>query len=173
MQDFYKLFPKIRPNFPGLSIYPACAFNIGPQTVCVDHVDNLNYPSTPCAITAVGNFDCDRGGHLYLPTLKLYIRFPSGCTILISSASIQHGNTPIGPGEERCSITQYVPGGIVRYVQHKGQRVNQLVEDRAVYDGKKGKKGVIGDHWKDQLCRLSLYQDLEADRVFSSWSMKK
>ncbi|KAJ8085361.1 hypothetical protein PM082_011023 [Marasmius tenuissimus] len=52
-----------------------------------------------CAITAVGQFKSSEGGHLVLPDLKVIIEFPSGCTFLLPSAVLQHGNTQIQEGE--------------------------------------------------------------------------
>ncbi|TFY79267.1 hypothetical protein EWM64_g4744 [Hericium alpestre] len=43
-------FEKLRACFPGLkwpfqnSIFPTCTFNLGPATVCLDHVDSTNVP---------------------------------------------------------------------------------------------------------------------------------
>ncbi|KAI0065657.1 hypothetical protein BV25DRAFT_1791011, partial [Artomyces pyxidatus] len=100
------------------SAYPMATANLGPSTICVDHHDCGNYPSLPHTITALGSFNPDKGGHLYMWELKLKVRFPPGSTILLSSAGIRHGNVPIQPGEKRYSFTQYCPGGLHRWVRH-------------------------------------------------------
>ena len=90
--------------------------NLGPQTVTRKHVDHFNIPFGWCAITALGNFDHTRGGHLVLWELKLIIEFPAGSTIFIPSAIINHSNLAIQPHEQRYSLTQYTAGGIARWV---------------------------------------------------------
>ncbi|KAI0261899.1 hypothetical protein BC834DRAFT_805445, partial [Gloeopeniophorella convolvens] len=101
-------------NFPN-SVYPTCTVNLGPSTVCLEHNNATNYPGLPCSITPLGNYDPSRGGHLCLFDLKLYVRFPPGCTALILSAGLCHGNTPIGSTKKRYSFTQYCVGGLVRW----------------------------------------------------------
>ncbi|KAF8878633.1 hypothetical protein BD779DRAFT_1613016 [Infundibulicybe gibba] len=100
------------------SIYPAITFNCGPKTECREHVDHGNASNMLCAITALGEFDHTRGGHLVLFPLKLAIQFPPGATILIPSACLAHGNTTLQPGETRQSITQYCAGGLIRWVDY-------------------------------------------------------
>jgi hypothetical protein len=100
-------------NFPKNSTYPTVALNFGPQSVCDDHEDSLNFFAYLCAITAVGRFKHKKGGQLILRQLKLYADFPSGSTILIPSASVTHANIPIQP---RYSVTQYLPAGLICWV---------------------------------------------------------
>ncbi|KAI0058492.1 hypothetical protein BV25DRAFT_1810545, partial [Artomyces pyxidatus] len=161
----YKGYPEIRPNFVN-SAYPTAAANLGPSTICVDHIDCSNYPSLPCAITALGAFNPDLGGHLYMWDLKLKIRFPPGSTILLSSAGIRHGNVPIEadwwpiqPGETRYSFTQYCPGGLRRWVRHGFRPALSLSKrERDALDGV-GDEGLLR-----QLSRLSKYDELKQDR---------
>ncbi|TFY75626.1 hypothetical protein EWM64_g8386 [Hericium alpestre] len=110
--------PNLKRNFPG-SVYPTITFNLGPRSICREHKDASNAPGVPCAITALGSFDPDKGGEIYLSDLKLIIRFPPGCTILLSSACMRHGNLPIQEGEHRYSLTQYCPGGLLQWAQHE------------------------------------------------------
>ncbi|KAF8162027.1 hypothetical protein K438DRAFT_1909839 [Mycena galopus ATCC 62051] len=109
--------PSLRPNFAG-SIFAACTFNFGPRAICAPHLDFANLAWGWCAITALGNFDPDFGGHLILWDLGLVIRFASGSTILIPSALIRHSNIPIRPHEERSSFVQYTAGGLFRWVRN-------------------------------------------------------
>src|SRR6201996_4263351 len=80
--------PKLRWNFPR-SVFAACTFNFG-RAVTIPHLDFANLAWGWCAITALGKFDPDRGGHLILWDLKLVIRFPPGSTIFIPSALLRH-----------------------------------------------------------------------------------
>jgi hypothetical protein len=74
-------------NFPReVSVFAAATFNFGPATVTFPHTDTLNLVWGWCAITALGAFDPQRGGHLVLWDLCLVIQFPPGSTILIPSA---------------------------------------------------------------------------------------
>ncbi|KAH9911175.1 uncharacterized protein BXZ73DRAFT_57306 [Epithele typhae] len=132
--------PSLRLNFPDRSIYTGFSVNYGPRTATLPHLDSGNYPSVPCVITSLGRFNPDRGGHLYFPDLKIYIRFPPKCTVLFSSASIKHGNTAVrGADAERMSITQYVAGGIVRFVRHRFRLVKEMSrQERLRLDGPPG-----------------------------------
>lgn len=98
------------------SVFSSISFNLGPKTASWPHTDNHNLAFGWCAITALGNFDPDRGGHLILWDLGLVIRFPPGSTILIPSALLTHSNLPIQPGETRYSIIQYSSAGLFRWV---------------------------------------------------------
>ncbi|KZP23140.1 hypothetical protein FIBSPDRAFT_910314 [Athelia psychrophila] len=69
-----------------LSVYPCATVNFGPVTCTFDHVDPANLPFGLCAVTALGDFDHTRGGHLVLWDLKLIIEFPAGSTALLPSA---------------------------------------------------------------------------------------
>jgi hypothetical protein len=79
-----------------------------------------------CAITAAGKFDHTKGGHLILPDLKIIIEFPSGCTLLLPSAILRHGNTPVRTGETRYSVTQYSAGGIFRWLEYGNRTEGEL-----------------------------------------------
>ncbi|KAK1215437.1 hypothetical protein PQX77_021976 [Marasmius sp. AFHP31] len=57
--------PHLKENFND-TVFAACTWNIGPQFVSYPHVDSNNYPFTWCAITAMGDFNPDLGGHLIL-----------------------------------------------------------------------------------------------------------
>ncbi|KAJ7185940.1 hypothetical protein C8R46DRAFT_1208044 [Mycena filopes] len=107
----------IRRNFPEkFSVFTTATYNFGPVTVTLPHIDFGNLAWGWCAITALGHFDPDRGGHLVLWDLNLIIRFPPGSTILLPSAILRHSNLNIGPNETRSSFTQFTPAGIFRWV---------------------------------------------------------
>ncbi|KAL0057298.1 hypothetical protein AAF712_016067 [Marasmius tenuissimus] len=109
-----------KPNFDR-SQFASLTCNFGPQVCTSIHTDAKNCPHSMCAITAVGQFESSKGGHLVLPDLKVIIEFPSGCTFLLPSAVLRHGNTRIQEGETRYSVTQYSAGGIFRWLEY-GQR---------------------------------------------------
>ncbi|KAI0261443.1 hypothetical protein BC834DRAFT_895978 [Gloeopeniophorella convolvens] len=151
--------PGLRFNFKN-SVYPTCTANLGPSTVTLEHSDATNYPGAPCSITPLGNFDPSQGGHLCLFDLMLYVRFPAGCTALISSAGLRHGNTPVGSGETRYSFTQYCLGGLMRWAAYGCRRAGDLsAKDRKKLDKE------VGEGWKSQLSRFSVFWDLEKDRA--------
>jgi hypothetical protein len=100
------------------SVFAACTFNFGPRAICAPHLDFANLGWGWCAITALGDFDPDVGGHLILWDLRLVVRFPPGATILLPSAAIRHSNTPIRNHEHRCSFVQYTAGGLFRWVRN-------------------------------------------------------
>ncbi|KAI0059810.1 hypothetical protein BV25DRAFT_1808394 [Artomyces pyxidatus] len=150
--------PELIANFKN-SAYPTATFNLGPKTICLDHRDSANFPSLPCAITALGDFNADLGGHLYLWDLGLKIRFPAGSTILLPSAGIRHGNVPVRKGEKRYSLTQYCAGGLLRWVRH-GFRPARGLSAAA----RQALEGPPDQVWRDQLARLSTLESLQADR---------
>ncbi|KAI0041279.1 hypothetical protein FA95DRAFT_1501730 [Auriscalpium vulgare] len=143
------------------SAYPTATANLGPETACLLHNDCTNFPGLACAITALGPFNADTGGQMLLIDLRLRIRFPAGCTILLSSAGLRHGNLPVADGERRYSFTQYCTGGIMRWVRHGMRPAGDLTEEERVeLDGPKG------EGWARQLGRLSKYNELQKDRAF-------
>jgi len=117
LAQLFEHHPDLDRNF-GNSIFPAASFNFGPDSVCFLHTDAGNAAYFWCPITAFGDYDPTKGGHLILPDLQLVIEFPPGSTILIPSAIMRHGNTPIQEGESRFSFTQYCAGGLIRWVNH-------------------------------------------------------
>ncbi|KAK7012625.1 hypothetical protein R3P38DRAFT_3323842 [Favolaschia claudopus] len=112
--------PRTIRNFPArLSVFSMVTINFGPATVTFPHIDYRNLAWGWCAITALGNYNPDLGGHLVLWDLKLIIRFPPGSTILIPSAILRHSNTTIQANETRFSFTQFTPAGLFRWVYNK------------------------------------------------------
>ncbi|KAI0063043.1 hypothetical protein BV25DRAFT_1803245, partial [Artomyces pyxidatus] len=93
-------------------------FNFGPRVVTKMHYDHGNIPYGWCSITALGDFNADLGGHLYLWEPKIVIRFLPGGTADIMSSTVQHGNVGIQPGETRFSFTQFCAGGLPRWVDY-------------------------------------------------------
>ncbi|KAJ7019135.1 hypothetical protein C8F04DRAFT_976143, partial [Mycena alexandri] len=122
----------IRRNFPErYSVFTTATYNFGPVTVTLPHIDFGNLAWGWCAVTALGNFDPDRGGHLVLWDLNLIIRFPPGSTILLPSAILRHSNLKIGPGETRYSFTQFTPAGIFRWVYNDFRTDKDINADKS------------------------------------------
>lgn len=96
-------------------MFAATTFNIGKSVSTCLHYDCQNFGPGFCVITSFGNYDYKKGGHLILWELGYIVEFPPHSTILIPSAIVKHGNTPISEGEERMSLTQYTAGGLVRW----------------------------------------------------------
>ncbi|KAJ7869744.1 hypothetical protein B0H14DRAFT_2571680 [Mycena olivaceomarginata] len=126
-------------NFPG-SIFVAYTFNFGPCAVCASHIDFANLAWGWCAITALGDFDPDRGGHLILWDLRLVIRFPPGSTILIPSALIRHSNVPIQDYEYRGSFVQYTAGGLFRWVRNGFRTAEAWVKTASLEQKRRGQR---------------------------------
>ncbi|KAJ8457211.1 hypothetical protein ONZ45_g18402 [Pleurotus djamor] len=112
--------PRLKRNFKN-SDFASLTVNFGPQTVCEKHRDVCNLAWGWCAVTALGNYDHRKGGHMVLWDFGLVIEFPPGYTILVPSASVDHSNTPIGPDETRYSVTQYTGGKVFRWVNNDFQ----------------------------------------------------
>ncbi|VDB87032.1 unnamed protein product [Peniophora sp. CBMAI 1063] len=149
---------QIAPVFSG-SVYPAACANLGPRTCCRWHHDINNYPGVPCWILALGDYDHRLGGHLVLPQLGIYIEFPPGASVLLSSAGIKHGNTVVQEHETRYSFTQYCPGGLMRWVAY-GFRLGKELSDAE----KLRLEERAGETWKQQLGRFSTPASLARDR---------
>ncbi|KAJ3816813.1 hypothetical protein F5880DRAFT_1493866, partial [Lentinula raphanica] len=100
------------------SVLPVAAFNFGPRTVCLPHIDFGNLPFNWCWIWSLGHFNWQKGGHLILWDFGLVVEFPPGSLAAIPSGVCRHSNTRIGRREVRYSFTQYAPGGNFRWVDH-------------------------------------------------------
>ncbi|KAJ3506660.1 hypothetical protein NMY22_g17177 [Coprinellus aureogranulatus] len=147
----------VRPNWDQ-SIFSSAACNLGPRVATVFHRDCKNLPGGFCAIHALGDFDHTKGGHLVLKELKLIIQFPAGAMILIPSAMITHGNTPVQLHETRTSFTQYTSGSVFRWVDN-GCRTESAfkVADPAGYEQKMKEKAT---RWKNGLKLWSTVEEL-------------
>ncbi|KAL7279948.1 hypothetical protein ACG7TL_006359 [Trametes sanguinea] len=155
MNALYQKDSTLRPNFSN-NVFGAATFNLGPRTISYTHRDHLNLPWGWCSITAIGDFDPVRGGHLVLHDLRMVIEFPPGSTILIPSAILSHSNTSIAPEEHRYSFTQYSAGGLFRWVEYKFQpakNVRALSAKQAEADG--------AARWERGLGMLSRWEDLQ------------
>jgi hypothetical protein len=125
---------ELRRNWP-TTPWACATFNCGRQTVCLKHADYANLAYGWCAITSLGEFDYEKGGHLILWDLELVIEFPPGSTIMVPSSVIHHSNTRIQPNERRYSFTQYSAGGLFRWVDLRFKTVNNSMKDMEPEDG--------------------------------------
>jgi hypothetical protein len=107
---------------------PSAAFNLGKRVVTKIHVDTQNCPFGWCTITALGEFDATKGGHLVLWDLGLVLEFPAGACICLPSALIAHSNIPTDKSEVRMSFTQYCSGEIFRHIEN-GFRTDRNLEN--------------------------------------------
>lgn len=121
--------PGSSPPFPD-GVFAAHSANVGRAAYAYMHEDFLNLAFGICAIQALGKFDHTKGGHLYFSQLGFATQFPAGCTILLPSAAITHGNVPISvkDGEYRASLVHYTPAGLFRYVDYNF-RTKTSIED--------------------------------------------
>ncbi|KAF8194572.1 hypothetical protein BJ912DRAFT_847793 [Pholiota molesta] len=160
----YRQLPTLQANFPNISIFSACTFNLGPTTATKVHTDSANVAYGICAITALGDFDPTLGGHIILFDLGLVIQFPPGSTVLIPSALFRHGNTPIiGSNVTRQSFTQYCAGGIFRWVQYGFQTAASLVSSfPTAAEGKAQKAKIDGDFASRKAAALGLFSTIES-----------
>ncbi|KZP27108.1 hypothetical protein FIBSPDRAFT_909018 [Athelia psychrophila] len=127
--ELFRNDPALSWNFSN-SIFPAATINFGPHTVRFDHLDSANSAAGWCDIVAMGDYDFHKGGHLVLFDIKMVIAFPPGSHILIPSATMRHGNTPVQPHETRLGFTQYAAGGLFRWVENGCQ----TMKDAARWD---------------------------------------
>lgn len=125
-EALYKNNPSLKQTFKG-SIFAATTYNLGPRTVCFKHKDFANLAFGMCAITALGDFNPKKGGHLILWECGLVIEFPPGATVLIPSATITHSNVKVSNNERRYSFTQYTAGGLFRWVENNFQTAEQFL----------------------------------------------
>ncbi|TFK59977.1 hypothetical protein BDN72DRAFT_779999, partial [Pluteus cervinus] len=160
----------LKKNFHN-SVFSGATFNLGPKTESFEHTDSNNVAYGLCALTALGEFDPNKGGHLILYDLKTFIRFPRGSVILLLSSVLRHGNTPIGPNENRMSLSQYCAGGIFQWLRYGFKTSTQLMGSAS---GRKIKNSVDKTHDErvtESLALFSTLDSLESDRndIISNW----
>ncbi|KAJ8503497.1 hypothetical protein ONZ45_g10816 [Pleurotus djamor] len=138
--------PELHRNFTN-SDYATITVNFGPYTVSTPHVDVADLAYGLCAITALGTFDADLGGHLVLWDLRMVVRFPPGSTLLVPSAVVRHSNLPIQPHEKRYSVTQYSAGPLFRWFN------NGYRSDKEVF-AQEGTDEHLAPQWEAGLSKL-------------------
>ncbi|KAJ7842916.1 hypothetical protein B0H13DRAFT_2239338 [Mycena leptocephala] len=160
MRVFYARNPSLKRPFIN-GIWSACTFNLGPQTCALGHRDFANLAFGWCTITALGNFDYTKGGHLILWDCRLILEFPPGTTILIPSATLFHSNIPVSTSERRYSFTQYTAGGIFRWMR-RGFRSEETYL-ASLSKAAKAREGNMGkERWEDGVNHYSYVEELAA-----------
>ena len=120
MKELYDSDTALEPPFKG-SVFASMSPN-PKKAVAHMHKDTGNLAFGWCGIQSLGHFDYKKGGHLILQELGLVVEFPPGSTILLPSASVTHGNTPIAAEETRSSLVHYSAGGLFRWVEYGCQK---------------------------------------------------
>jgi hypothetical protein len=142
------------------SVYPAASVSPAPRGVCRKHRDAANSPGAPCSITPFGRYNSKLGSHLILFELKLVVEFPAGCTILIPSGGITHGNTDIQDGKVRHALIQFCAGGLARWISYGFSTWGSLSAG-----AKKSELVQRVSRCKEVLARFSTMASLAADRA--------
>ncbi|KAJ7075023.1 hypothetical protein B0H15DRAFT_792336 [Mycena belliarum] len=164
LKPLFEHLPELEHIFTN-SVYPAITFNLGPDSVTFEHLDFNNNPFGWCGITSAGDFDAKRGAHIHLKQLKLVVEFPSGASTLIPSAVVDHGNTPLGSGETRYSITQYAAGGLFRFVQYGMKTAKELMAQEGGASMKSMVDGAPGERAQWGVDLFSKEDELAADHA--------
>lgn len=154
--------PSLFRPFP-FSIFPCVHFNLGNNVTTLLHRDHANIIFGMCAIHALGRYDYKKGGHLILWDWKIIMEFPPGTTILIPSAAVAHGNTPLADpdNEERKSFTQYIPGGLIRRWSY-GYRTEEEVKEQDPEEWRRLKKAA-DERWQTACGMFSKVEELHSD----------
>ncbi|KAJ3827756.1 hypothetical protein F5880DRAFT_1451473, partial [Lentinula raphanica] len=139
------------------SVLPVSAWNFGPRTVCLPHIDFGNLPFNLCWIWSLGDFNWTQGGHLILWDLKIVIEFPPGSLVGIPSGVCRHSNTTVGKKETRYSFTQYAPGANFCWVDHGFQTEEAYLDSPEALQAEKIRKQ---ERWKMGLGLFSTLEEL-------------
>lgn len=145
------------------SIYPMLTINCGPVTQCKIHRDHGNGAGLMCVFTCIGNHNPRTGGHVILEDLKMYVEFPSGTTCYLPSASCSHGNARLAPGEWRYSLTQYCPGGLLRWVFYGFRSAKSLLASKSGKAEKARLDAGVGSRWEWALGLFTKVNELQSD----------
>ncbi|KAL0572706.1 hypothetical protein V5O48_009257 [Marasmius crinis-equi] len=146
------------------SVFSAVTVNFGPNTITYPHRDLKNLAFGLCAITAFGNYDWTKGGHLVLFDLKLVIEFPPRTTIFIPSSVLCHANTTIQPEEERYSVVMFSAGGLFRWVEQGFQAANLYWKTKSAAE----RALKTAERWRSGLAMFSTLQQLRDGNAVES-----
>ena len=162
LDRLYAHYPTLKPPFVK-SVWSALSINFPPRAYCKMHLDRKNKAVGWCAIFAGGQFDHKKGEHLRPPRLGLQLEFPANSVILIPSALLIHGNTPIQPGERRFVITMYTAGALFRHDDYAYQTESFLKEHHKELWAKLEVKNA--SNFEEDLKLWSSIENLHRDRV--------
>lgn len=152
------VYPDFKPPFPDYPVFSMGSANFR-RAIAFPHRDYANLAWGWCSITALGNFNPDKGGHLVLWECKLIIRFPPGSTILIPSAMITHFNTNIAENETRHSLVLYSAAGLFQWVYNGFQR-DIDAQAKAKEVGKENREKDCARRWLTGLEMLSTLDEI-------------
>ena len=161
LQKICECHPELEPDFPDHPFFANLSKNYGPSTVSYLHRDFLNLAWGWCAVTALGFYDADEGGHLILWDCGLIIRFPPGSTILLPSAMIAHANIPIKSHESRYSFVQYTAAALFWWVRN-GNMTDKEWEEVASVEEKAKRAAEQQTCWQDWLAMFSMLDEIRA-----------
>lgn len=111
------------------TVFAQATLNLGPRVKTVIHTDLKNLSWGLCAVTALGNYNPDTGGHIIFWDIKKVVRFPPGSTVLLPSAVARHSNVDIAEHEERMSVTQYTTAALFRWVDYGFKMVESYISE--------------------------------------------
>jgi hypothetical protein len=103
------LLSNIPPNFEN-SRFMHVRINFGPYAVSPIHRQYAAATHSFTAITALGSFDHNKGRHIILPDIGIFLELPAGDTLITPTGIFQLGTTPVCLHEERLVFTQYHEG---------------------------------------------------------------
>lgn len=147
--------PTLRRVFDN-SVFSGFSINWGPANTN-DHTDNGNFAGN-CIVSVVGDFDDRRGGHMTLWDLGIFIRFPSGCSMMLPSALLRHSTVPVQAGETRYSLVQYTSSGLFRWMENGRKSDAELLpslSNREKAEWQKRRE----NRWREHLKLFSLWED--------------
>lgn len=146
------------------TLFAAQATNLGPSIYTFLHEDFLNLVYGICTVTALGTFDYTKGGHLYLSQLGYAIQFPPGCTFLLPSAALTHGNVPIAKTEVWASIVHYTAAGLFWWVAYGNMTMKQAkVANKGLYDQRQAECAQRAQAGLDMFSKVEeLFKDQDA-----------
>jgi predicted 2-oxoglutarate/Fe(II)-dependent dioxygenase YbiX len=149
--------PSLVENFKN-GAWATMTIHFDSQTVSCPHndMDNLAYGWS--CITALGNFDPHKGGHLVLWDVNMVVTFPPGSTVMIPSAVVLHSNTPISSAERRHTLIQHSPAGLFRWVDNDFQS-DEARELQSSTEELQKREKTNQTRWSEGLALLPTYQE--------------
>ncbi|KAJ7429395.1 hypothetical protein B0H11DRAFT_1768203 [Mycena galericulata] len=163
LRQLFEKYPNLEHNFKN-SIFPAATFNCSPDTVTFEHADHNNLPSGWCGVTSGGRFNAETSALFYMKQYKMMVEFPSGASGFILSGAVDHGNTPLEPGETRYSMTQYAAGGLFRWVKYAFKSAKALLAEKGRKAIRDAYDGIPGARWQSALDLFSKVDEIAIDR---------
>jgi hypothetical protein len=80
-------------------------------------------------VSSGGDFDDSKGGMIVLWDLNIFVRFPAGSTVMLTSGDCTHFNVPVGRNKTRWSMTQYMSGPLITWVRRGFRRGEDLSKE--------------------------------------------